>query len=202
MVASNRGVAPATDATVEVRGRNLKAELEALKEFDPKLARAVRRELRNTGKRVIGYMQAEIDKPPRGLVTGVKKETRYTTRRSSLRRSGVEITRRQFVTEVEASGARGRSRGSRDEQIKPRLAVAIMTGERRSGIRFRGPAPKGFAGAYNRPRWRHPVFGTGEWVEQAGRPYFGKVVTERREELARAVLDALDDALSQMNQGG
>ncbi len=188
------------DVLVEVRGRNLKAELETLKDFDPLLARAVRRKLREAGKRMIGHMKVELDKEPLGLVTGVKKETRYTTRKSSNRASGIEVTRRQYTKSVTTSGSRGNSRGGR-QAIKDKLKVAIQTG-RRSGIRIRG-AGDGFAKAYNTKRFRHPVFGDrSTWVEQAGRPYFGEVITDRRNELAQAIVDALDEGLDQMNKKG
>ncbi|WP_062516489.1 hypothetical protein [Demequina gelatinilytica] len=192
--------AASDEAIIQVRGRNLKAELEALKEFDPILARNVRRELREAGKRVIGYMRVELDKEPLGLVTGVSKKTRYTTRKSSNRASGISVTRREYVTDVTTTGARGRGRGSREE-IKAGLKVAIQTG-RRSGIRIRGGG-SGFAKAYNTKRFRHPVYGNrSTWVSQAGRPYFGEVITQRREELAQAILAALDAGLEEMNKGG
>lgn len=192
--------AASDDVVVQVRSRNLKAELEALKEFDPILARRVRRKLREAGKSVIGFMHAELDKEPRGLVTGTTKKTRYTTRKSSNRRDGFEITRRRYVDQVQSTGARGRSRGSRKE-IKDKLAVAIQTG-RRSGIRIRG-AGTGFARAYNTKQFRHPVFGDRDtWVAQAGRPYFGEVITARREALAQSVIEALDEGLAEFNKQG
>lgn len=210
--ARNAAAASNADVLVEVRGRNLKAELERLKEFDPLLARAVRKKLREAGKSVIQYMHIELDKPSQGIVTGSKKSTRLTTTRSSNRREGVTVTRRQFVSSVTTSGSRGRS-GRRSsaswhgasaggrEEIKKRLAVAIQTGKR-SGIRIRG-AGTPFAKAYNSKQFRHPVFGDrSTWVTQAGRPYFGQVITQRREALAQAVIDALDEGLDEFNKQG
>lgn len=46
----------------------------------------------------------------------------------------------------------------------------------------------------NKKSWRHPVFGTGKWVQQSGRPYFGAVITAHTEQFARAVEEALSAA--------
>jgi surface antigen len=42
--------------------------------------------------------------------------------------------------------------------------------------------------------WRHPVFGTDEWVQQKGRPYFGSVIAKREQEIAEGVRRALEEA--------
>lgn len=72
--------------------------------------------------------------------------------------------------------------------------VAITT----SGSKL--PNPR-LAKLYNRPSWRHPVFGDREvWVTQKGRPYFG-VVYKHRTALAEAMQRALDGAAAQIGTG-
>lgn len=53
--------------------------------------------------------------------------------------------------------------------------------------------------AYNRPAFRHPVFGdTNVWIQQPGRPYFGSVITARRQQVADDVRLALAEAIRDM----
>jgi len=54
---------------------------------------------------------------------------------------------------------------------------------------------KGFLGSYNKPRFRHPVFGSDRWVQQTGKPYFGAAITPVADkEMIYALRDALDEA--------
>lgn len=57
--------------------------------------------------------------------------------------------------------------------------------------------------AYNRAAFRHPVYGnTDVWVDQPGRPYFGKVIIEKRAAVQDEVRLALAEALRDMAAAG
>lgn len=71
--------------------------------------------------------------------------------------------------------------------------VKIVT----SGARL-PPGHEGFLKAYNKGSFRHPVFGTDHWVEQHGRPYFGRAIEETRVPIQHEVGKALDDAVLQI----
>ncbi len=73
------------------------------------------------------------------------------------------------------------------------IKVTLMTGNT-AGIIIRAtgsglPASqKKLVRAYNKPGgWRHPVFKTGTWARQQGRPYFGSVIIQHKDQVTRAV---------------
>jgi hypothetical protein len=79
--------------------------------------------------------------------------------------------------------------------------VSIKTGIKTGGVSIvttgsRLPAGKqAMVRAYDKPSFRHPVFGNRDvWVTQAGRPYFGAVLDERKPAMRAAVEQALADA--------
>ena len=49
---------------------------------------------------------------------------------------------------------------------------------------------------YNKPSWRHPVFGNREaaWETQSGNPYFRNVLDKHVDSLGRAIDRAMDEA--------
>lgn len=55
---------------------------------------------------------------------------------------------------------------------------------------------KGLLNVYNKETFRHPVYGNqNAWVEQQGRPYFGKVIQPLvNKEMLKEIRAALDDA--------
>jgi len=50
-----------------------------------------------------------------------------------------------------------------------------------------------------RGRWRHPVFGTDEWVNQASHPYFGKATDGAAVKATAAARRALDETARKLN---
>lgn len=52
--------------------------------------------------------------------------------------------------------------------------------------------------AMDKPSFRHPVFGSGAWVEQAGRPYFASVIRTHRDEVSDAVQTAMQNAIDSL----
>jgi hypothetical protein len=87
--------------------------------------------------------------------------------------------------------ARGLARGT---------TVSVRSGTRSAGVSIRTsakalPADKApMVRAYNKPSFRRRVYGRDVWVEQKGRPYFGAVLDEHKEDMRVAVETAISDA--------
>ena len=178
---------------------NLRQVLADLKEFDPKLATAVRRKLRQSGDEAIAEMRAVLAQPSPGIVTKVN------TAVTSTRADGSRGQRRVRIVGVEtAAAASSRSRGSR-QAIADGLKVRVSTGKTRQSIRLAG-AGAPFPRSYNMRVWRHPVRFNPDvsskndvpWVSQGGRPYFGAVIVKNATQMRSRVFEALDEALAEM----
>lgn len=98
------------------------------------------------------------------------------------------------------------SGGSAGESLRRGVAKRIRAeaklSGRNAGVRVRArktPTVRGFRDApkrlNSRKGWRHPVFGNRNlWVTQIGRPgFFDDPLNERKPELRRAVLEAMED---------
>lgn len=135
----------------------------------------------------------------RDFVTSAKKAAPAigTAMRRNLRHAGDNTIR--DMRRVVASGP-GRGRTGVQAGIQAGLRTAVATEKRTQGVRITGTAariPEGhkpMLRLYNKPSFRHPVFGSGTWVVQRGRPYFGSVIKPHEPEITEAVFDALEDA--------
>lgn len=112
-------------------------------------------------------------------------------------RSAVQDVRR----EVRKGGP---SRTGLREALAEGTQVSVLSG-RRAGVTIttsptRLPAnKKSMAKAWNRSTFRHPLPGDREhWVTQAGHPYFGATLAHHRAAMQQAILQALQDAIRQM----
>ena len=91
-----------------------------------------------------------------------------------------EPSLREAVAQQITVGARltGRSTG---------VKVAVGTKKDPRGFRFAGRKLN------RRSGWKHPVYGNREaWVTQTGREWFEPTILQRREEMQRAVMDAVE----------
>lgn len=155
---------------VNVEVRNLGQLLRDLKDFEPRLATALRREIRAAAKVAAKDVQAEVLKPPPARLLKVG-----------------QVRRRQGPSGTRQAIARG-------------VRVQIVTGQRANGVRIVStgaglPANrKPIVKAYNTRWFRHRVYGTDTWASQRGRPYFGSVIAAHREQVRRSVIRAVDQA--------
>ncbi len=143
---------------LEVAPSEFKALVKQVKDFDPKLATNLRREMRAAGKDAIADMRSALGSGPLGQRIG-----------------------KGIVTKVE-------------------------TGKNRQGVKIestgRGLPDPGFARVYNKPSFRHPVFGNRDvWVQQDGRPYFGRTLRQHESKVRDRVQDALNKAVAAMGGG-
>ncbi len=170
---------------------NLRQVLAQLKEFDPALAREVRRSMRQSGDDMITAMGDLLDEYEGGVVSG-------KTHRMGLDSKGRSRVRVDKINTREAN--RSRSRGARDE-VKQGLRTRVSTGVKRTSIRV--TASQGdLKRALNTRSWRHPIWGGGEWVEQPGNQYFNRGAFSEAEQLQNNLEDALTIALEALATHG
>lgn len=139
----------------------------------------------------------------RGFMAAIKafEPSLATATRRRLRQAGVETV--EDMKRTIASGP-GRGRVGVKAGISAGLSTAVATGKRQQGVRIRGTAAKIPAGhqpmlrLFNKRSFRHPVFGSDQWVEQSGRPYFGSVIKRHEDDMVEAVWAALEDAFNAM----
>lgn len=148
--------------------------------------------------------RAEFDPSQfRGFMAALKafEPTLATATRRRLRLAGVETV--DDMKRVIASGP-GRGRVGVQAGIVAGLSTAVATGKRQQGVRIRGTAARIPAGhqpmlrLYNKPSFRHRVFGRDVWAVQSGRPYFGSVIKRHEDAMVEAVWTALEDAFDAM----
>jgi|GEM_PF-3385588 len=163
---------------------NLRQVLADLKEFDPKLATAVRRRMRRAGDSAIAAMGTILDEESGGVVTG--KTTRMGTDRRGRAHRVVDT-----ISTREAN--RSRSTGAREE-IKRGLRLKVTAGKSRTSIRLSTTGGE-LRKAMNTRSWRHPVFGTDEYVEQPGNQYFNRGARSEMDNLRAELEDAIHEAL-------
>lgn len=162
---------------------NLRSVMAALKEFDPALAREVRKAMRNAGEAAQQAMGEILDNESGGTVTGHTK---------GIRRDSKGRLRRVRTGNKVSAAKRSSSTGARQE-IKSGLTLRVTTGKTRTSARLtttKGDLRK----AYNKRSWRHPVFGTGAWVEQPGNRYFNRGAYAKKAETIAALNAAIQVA--------
>jgi hypothetical protein len=166
------------DIRMEVDPNQLKALIAEVKEFDPKLATALRKQLRQIGGTIVDAMQAEVRKAPPG---------------GGSRSTGSHRTRQQIAEGLGVQVATGKKRQG-----------VFITGSSKAMAEGRKSMPR----AYNKATFRHPVFKSNRrrisvvrWVNQRGNPYFGGTIKKYEPDAEKAVMDALTEALETVRTG-
>ena len=122
----------------------------------------------------------------------------YAAMRKRIRNAGniaVEKVRDELDKPAPSGG--GSSVGGR-AALAAGTKASLSFAARTAGVKIttsssRLPAEhKGLLGSYNKPNWRHPVYGGNAWVSQEGRPYFGKVIGKA---LTKEILDEIQSAI-------
>lgn len=188
----------AESASFRVEPVNLREVLAELREVDPKLANALRRELRQAGDEIIAAQRAALaQRPPR--VGGSEKRLVMIRPR---RGKPYFAFRRFYQPGDTRTGGVSQLRA----KISSGLRVRTSASARRQGVEFRtgGPNNNGanMARVFEKVRFRHPVFGRpGQYAEQFGQPYFFKPVTdEMKLRMAGRINNAIDDAFASLNR--
>lgn len=138
-------------------------------------------------------IEFDIDAPDfRTLIQQVREvEPRLATgMRREFRRSGDSIISRQ---RAELGDGETRS------QIAAGLRTRITAGRTRQSISIASSGPRvggaSLAKVFERKTFRHPVFGTGEWVDQDGHPYFNKPAREGYDDMRDRLAEVVDDTI-------
>lgn len=180
----------ALDAS-SVRGR-----FEKIREFSPKLARAVRRDLRRSGDEIIAEQRAVLAGPlPRGVTVRGQRTARWRNAKT-----GKWHTRRLNVYgEVDVKRTR-RSRGMR-RSISEGLRTRVVISEKRTSVTVRTTnAKKTGSNFWQAKRFRHPTFGDREQMQyQAGQPFFWAPAFRGADRMARRIDTSLDQALASIS---
>lgn len=176
---------------------NLRAILAEIKEIDPKLANAMRREFRRAGDEILAAQRAALSKrPPR--VGGSSRQLRLIRPRNG--RKPYLAFRRIYKEGETRTGGVSKLRS----KISAGLRVRTIASTRRQAIEFKTTGPRNgganMARVFEKRMFRHPVFGgSGEWVPQYGQPYFFKPVTdEMRQRMADRINQIIDDAFASL----
>jgi hypothetical protein len=113
---------------------------------------------------------------------------------------------RAEVRKPPASQGSGRSRGLR-AGIAAGIQVTISASPTKVGVAIQASSAKlpaaqrAMVRAYNKPVFRHRVFGSGTWVQQKGRPYFERPIAARANDVEEAVKAAMYDAIESLSGG-
>lgn len=94
--------------------------------------------------------------------------------------------------------------GDMRSQIGSGIRTLIRTGKTVQGVliestgRGLSSGRRGMHRTWNKPTFRHPVFGNRDaWVSQSGNPYFGSTIARHADEARAAVVEALDEAVKE-----
>lgn len=110
---------------------------------------------------------------------------------------------RAEVQKAPRSNGRGRSRGLR-KGIAAGVKVTLSASPTKVGVAIQATGSKlpadqrRLVRAYNKPKFRHRVFGSSTFVEQLGRPYFAKPIEDRQGDVQAAVQAAMRDAIESL----
>ncbi|WP_291378863.1 hypothetical protein [Demequina sp.] len=186
-----------SDASLYEVKTNLRGIVDDLKEISPKLATDMRRSLRGTGESII---EAQRQILQHEAVGGVVSSTRYSMpqrRRGGYRRGprARELGGARIISVNSQASARGYHTGLRD-QVAANLTTQVRTPRTGRGAAVRVASAKPFWAnkALNAKKWRHPVFGGQQRVEQAGNQYFQRGVAGGIDEAREALIAVVENA--------
>jgi len=183
----------------ELDTTNLREVLAAVQDFSPALARQLRRELRTVGADIIADQKRLLGAKLPGSVAVAGTKTRLVVPKDGRK----PYLRKVNVYEERERVARDRNRGMR-KKIAAGLKTRVVAGKTRQGVsvrtdrRISGP----MAQAWQAKRFRHPVFRTGEYVDQLGQPYFWGPAVDGVDAAAQKIDAAIAAALNEMSKGG
>lgn len=113
---------------------------------------------------------------------------------------------RAEVRKAPLSRGSARSTGLRDG-IAAGVRVTISASPTKVGVSVEATSSKlpesqrALVRAYNKPVFRHRVFGSDRWVQQKGRPYFEGPIERRANDVEEAVKSAMFEAIQSLSGG-
>lgn len=179
------------DFTVE--SPRLNEVITRLKEFDPKVARNLRRAMRDAGDEILAQMRDRLSERPARVGGSTKKLVRITPKNG---RPYLAFRRTYQPGDVREGGV-----SNLRDRIASGLRVRVTATAKREGVEIRTNGPRvggaNMARVYEKKQFRHPVFGTDRYAPQFGQPYFFQSVgDEFRTRMQQRIYTAVDDAIS------
>lgn len=167
---------PDNDLTFAADPAQFRALMAEIKEFEPSLARALRKNLRKMGGTVADQMKVEVRKAP---PTGGKSRGRHQSRDQIAAGIGVAI----------ATG-------------KKRQGV-FVTGTARRMAAGHKPMPRAYnKKQFRHPVFASSKKRVTRWVSQQGNPYFGRTIKKNEPGIEQSIQDALIEAISTVRGSG
>lgn len=176
----------------DIDAPDLRSLLQALREVEPKLATAFRRELRKSGDVIIAEQRAILAGSKPGSINVTGKQWRVIKPRN-----GAPYLARRNV--FERGEAREGGVSNLRDQISRGLKTRVVAGKTRQSVQIRTTGPN--AGGYNmalvwqKKQFRHPVFGGSTFVYQQGQPYFFEPITRNQAAVRDNIQAAADDVI-------
>jgi hypothetical protein len=180
----------------DIDSPDIRGLLAHIKQVDPKLATALRRELRDAG--------AEIIAGQRAILAGAKPGS---VRKSGKRLAVVRPKNRRAYLAMRNTFDVGADKDEGSSNLRARIAqglrTRIITGSRRQTVMVTTSGPR--EGGYNlallweKRMIRHPVFGNrSTWVYQLGRPFFWDPIRAQYVKVEHQIADAVEAILNQI----
>lgn len=190
---------PGGEFQFDIDAPDLRRFLEHVKAFDPKLATAVRRQLRESGAEIIAEQRAILAKSKPGSIRVSSREYRLIIPRNG--RRPYLAKRNVYETGEGTTGGIADLRA----RISKGLRTRVVAGKTRQAVSVKttGPRDGGYnmAVVWQKGIFRHPVFGdTNHWVYQQGQPYFYSPVLHHYVQVRQRIADIIDEALARLAQ--
>ncbi len=177
---------------------NLGPLIKDMKAISPKLVKGFRKSLHDAAKVIIERQEEILRTEPVG---GVVTRTRYSlaagNRRGGYRRGprARELGGARIISVDSRASSRERGRGLR-ASVAANLTTRVTAPPSGRGAKARvaSRTPAWSNKALNAKKWRHPVFGRSERIEQAGNQYFQRGARAGVIEARAALLALVEDA--------
>lgn len=172
---------------------DLRSFMARVREFSPKLATEVRRELRRSGDSIIAAQRAILAGPTPGPIRKVGSEYRLVIPKGG--RKPYLAKRNVYETgEGRASGGTGMR-----DQIAAALSTRVATGKTRQGVQVRTSRSRAPMSVTWQARvFRARNFGRDDRHDQQGQPYFFEPIRVGQEAARNRINEVLADALEQL----
>lgn len=179
---------------VTLDAADVRRKFDAIKEFSPRLARELRRELRASGDSIIAAQRAVLSGPLPAGIRIARQEIRPTLNKKT---GKIRLRKRNVYEDAKIRNPR-RSRGMR-VQIGDSLKTRVVVARSRTGVRVQTTKAKETGATFwQAKQFRHPNWGRADWSDQRGQPYFWKPAFDGAEDMITKISRAVDRAFEQL----
>jgi hypothetical protein len=173
-------MADEAEVSARIAPGSLRLLIQNSRTWDAASRREMRKGLRRAAETASAGAQAEVLGPPPQQAGQVRRHQTRGLRRGLA--AGVKVSIRS---------GRETADGVKGEGVRVTTTAAKLPPEQAAMVK-----------AYMARSWRHPVFGGRRWVEQRGKDWFFNPLMRHREEYQRAIVAAIEAAISEMERQG